>query len=81
MYKLHRQLRVPFVFYEDLNANLEVVGKINRNNSGKPYTDKNQGHSTCSYGYKLVCVDIKFSGPVQIYQGENAINKLINKMF
>ena len=38
----------------------EDNGKQNLNES---YTNKYQKHVACSYGYKLVCVDDKFSKP------------------
>ena len=33
---------------------------------------------TCSYGYKLVCVDDKFSKPFKTYLGEDAVYNFIN---
>ena len=38
----------------------EDNGKQNPNES---YTNKCQKHVACSYGYKLVCVDDRFSKP------------------
>ena len=55
--------------------------KTNKDNPDKYYTDNYQDHIACSYGYKLVCVDHRFSKSVQMYRGENAIYKLIIKMF
>ena len=34
----------------------------------------------CSYGYKLVCVDNKFSKPFKSYLGEDAVYNFINGM-
>ena len=34
----------------------------------------------CSHGYKLVCVDDKFSKPFGTYSGENAVYNFINSM-
>ena len=34
-----------------------------KQNSEESYTNKYQKHIACSYGYKLVCVDDKFSKP------------------
>ena len=45
-------------------------------NNDKSYTEKYQKHTDCSYGYKVVCCD-KYSKPVQIYRGENAVYKFI----
>ena len=46
----------------------EDNGKQNPNES---YTNKYQKHVACSYGYKLVCVDDKFSKPFKSYLDEN----------
>ena len=50
------------------------------NNADTSYTDKYQEHIACSYGYKVVCNDDRFSKPVQIYQGENEVYRFIVKM-
>ena len=34
----------------------------------------------CSYGYKLVCVDDKFSKPFKTYLGKDAVYNFINNM-
>ena len=34
---------------------------------------------SCSYGYKLLCVD-KFSGPLKSYLGENGVYNFINNV-
>ena len=44
------------------------------------YTSKYQKHIACSYGYKLVCVDDKFSKPFKICLGEDAVYNYINSM-
>ena len=54
-------------------------------NSGKqnpeePYTVKYQKHVACSYGYKLVCVDDRFSKPFKTYLGKNPVENFINYM-
>ena len=38
---------------------------------------KYQDHIPCSFAYKLVCVDDKFSKPIILYRGENAAYKFI----
>ena len=35
-------------------------------------------HVTCSYGYKLVSVDEKFSRPIDSYLGEDSVSNCIN---
>ena len=44
--------------------------KINLNES---FTNKYKKDVACSYGYKLVCVDDKFSKPFNSYWGEDAV--------
>ena len=34
------------------------------------YTEKYQKHIPCSFAYKVVCVDDKFSKPVVVYRGK-----------
>ena len=44
------------------------------------YTNKYQKHIACSYGYKLVCVDDKFSKPFNTNLGEDVVYNFINNM-
>ena len=44
------------------------------------YTNKYQKHITCSYGYKLVCVDDKFSIPFKSQLDEDAVYNFISSM-
>ena len=44
------------------------------------YMNKYQKHVVCRYGYKLVCVDDKFSQPFKSYLGEDAIYNFIGSM-
>ena len=37
-------------------------------------------HVACSYGYKLVCVDDKFSKPFKSYLGEDTVYNFISSM-
>ena len=46
----------------------------------KSYTNKYQKHVACSYGYKLVCVDDKFSKPFKTHLGKYAVYNFINSM-
>ena len=41
------------------------------------HTIKYQKHVACSYYYKVVCVDDKFSQPFKSYLSENAITTLL----
>ena len=55
----------------------EDNGKQNPNES---YTKKYQKHVACSYSYKLVCVDDKFSKPSKSYLGEDVVYNFISSM-
>ena len=71
---------MPFVVYADFEA---LTGKIQccKPNNYKSYTEAYQKHTNCRYGYKVVCCyDDKYSKPVQIYRGENATYKFLEKM-
>ena len=44
----------------------------------KIFTQKKyQNHIPCSFAYKLVCVDDKFSKPIVVFRGKNAASKFI----
>ena len=34
-------------------------------------------HVSCSYAYKVVCIDDRFSKPIVVYRGENSAYKFI----
>ena len=46
-----------------------------KNNSS--YTEKYQSDIPCSFAYKVVCIDNKFSKKVVLYRGKNAVYKFI----
>ena len=60
------------MIYADFESILvpEDNGKQNPNES---YTNKYQKHVACSYGYKLVCVDDKFSKSFKLYLDVDAV--------
>ena len=57
-----RKIKSLFLIYADFESILvpQSNGKQNPNES---YTNKYQKHVACSYVYRLVCVDDKFSKP------------------
>ena len=76
----HKQLPVPFVIYADFEALTEKIQGCQPNNE-KSYTEAYQKHTHCGYGYKVVCCyDDKYSKPVQIHRGENAVHKFMENM-
>ena len=66
-----KQIPVPFKIYTDFECNLKSVE--NYGGSWKKYQD----HIPCSFAYKLVCVDDKFTKPIVVFRGENAASKFI----
>ena len=76
----HKQQPVPFVIYADFEAITEKVQGCQPNND-KSYTEAYQKHTACGYGYKVVCCyDDKYTKPINIYRGEKAVNKFMEKM-
>ena len=67
-----KQVLVPFKLYSDFECIL---------NSAESYegscSKKYQDHIPCSFAYKLVCVDYRFSKPIVVYRGKNAFYKII----
>ena len=64
-------------------ANFESILLLEDNGKQNPnefHTKKYQKHISCSYGYKLVCVDDKFSNPFKSYLGEDAVSNFIISM-
>ena len=67
-----KQIPVSFKIYADFECNLEKVKC-----SEGSYTEKYQDHIPCSFAYKIVCIDDKFSKPTIIHRGENAAYEFI----
>ena len=74
-----RKIKLPFMIYADFESILvpEDNGKKNPNES---CINKYQKHVACRYGYKLVCVDDKFSKPFKSYLGEDAVYNFISSI-
>ena len=67
-----KQIPVPFKIYADFECNLRGVECYEGS-----YTKKYQDHIPCSFAYKLVCVDDKFSKPIVVFSSGNAAFKFI----
>ena len=71
---------VPFAIYADFEAITEKIDSC-QPSDGQSYTRTYQSHRACGYGYKLVCrYDNRYSKPVEIYRGDDCIEKFILKM-
>ena len=71
---------VPFKIYADFECLLKNVD-CGMNNDCFSYTSKYQDHIPCSFAYKLVCVNDKFSKDVVLYRGKNAVYKFMQSIF
>ena len=70
----------PFKIFGDFECLLKEVD-IGVNNDCFSYTAKYQDHIPCSFVYKLVCVDDKYSKDVLLFRGKNAVFKFIQSIF
>ena len=66
------QIPVPFKRFGDFECTLRGVESYENS-----YTKNYHHHIPCSFVYKVVCIDDKFSKPIAIYRGENAAHKFI----
>ena len=55
---------VPFKIYADFECNLQDT-EIYEGSCTKKYHD----HILCSYAFKAVCIDNRFSKPIVVYRG------------
>ena len=70
-----KQIPVPLKIYADFECNLKSVESYKGF-----YSKKYQDHVTCSFAYKLVYVDDKFTKPIVVSRGENTAFKFIEAM-
>ena len=68
----YKQIPVPFKIYADFECNLEGVETYEGS-----YTKKYQDHVPCSFAYKVVCINNKFSKPILVFKGENVAYEFI----
>ena len=75
-----KQIPVPFKIYADFECNLKTVESYEGSYS-KKYQDNKKYHVPCSFAYKLVCVDDKFTKQMVVFRGENAAYEFIETIF
>ena len=75
-----KMIPAPFKIYADFECLLKEVDTGIQNDCFS-YTAKYQDHIPCSFAYKLVCVDDKYSEHVLLYKGKNAVYKFIQSIF
>ena len=77
--KTMKKTKLAFLIYADFETILVTQdnGKKNRNES---CTKKYQKHIAYCYGYKLTCVDDRFSKLFKLCLSEHAVSNFINSM-
>ena len=61
-----KQLPVPFKTYDDLECNLRDAEIYEGS-----YTKEYHEHVPCSYAYKVVCIDDRFSKSIVVFRGKH----------
>ena len=74
-----KQLPASFKIYADFERILRATPskKVKNSDKNSSHTEKYQHHIPCSFAYKVVYVDNKFSKDVVLYRGKNAAYKFI----
>ena len=67
-----KQLQAPFKIYADFEFILRPTSSKKVIDKNESYREKYQAHIPCSFAYKVVCVDNKFSKDVVMYRGKDA---------
>ena len=76
-----KQLPVPFKIYADFQCIFKKVkSDIIECDSNSSYKSKYQDHIPCSFAYKVVCVDNKFSKKVVLYREKDGVYKFIKSI-
>ena len=70
-----RKMKSPFMIYADF-----VIILVPEDNTNKSHTSKYQQHVACSYDYKLLCVDDKFSKPLKSCLIKDTVYNSISSM-
>ena len=70
-----KQLPVPFKIYADFECNLRHAECYKGT-----YTKKYHEHVPCSYAYKVVCIDDKYSRSIVVYIGVSAAFEFIRSI-
>ena len=74
-----KKIKSPFIIYADLESSL-VPEDNGKQNPKESHTNRYQQHIAWRYGYKLVCIDDKFSKPFKTYLVEDAVYNFMNSM-
>ena len=66
-----KQIPVPFKIYAHSECNLRGVECYESSYTQKKY------HVPCSFAYKVVCIDDRFTKQIVVYRGENAAYEFV----
>ena len=69
-----KELPVPFKIYADFECNIRDVEIYEGS-----YTKKYHEHVPCSYAYKVVCIDDRFSKSIVVYRDKNVAYDLLKQ--
>ena len=72
------KMRVPFKIYADFECILLQKCDASANSCDSSWSVKKCDHVPCGFGYKVVCVDDRFSKDVVVYRGEDCVNRFIS---
>ena len=75
-----KQVPVCFKINADFECILEKVDGDIECSSNSSYTRKYQNHVPCSFAYKIVCVDNKFSKKIVLYREKDAVYEFIKSI-
>ena len=75
-----RQIPVRFKIYADFECIFKKVD-VGISNNDVSYTKKYEDHVPCSFTYKVVCVDNRYSKRIVLYRGRNAVFKFFKSIF
>ena len=67
-----KQIPVPFKIYAGFECNLKSVESYEGS-----YSNRYQDHILCSFAYKLVCVDDKFTKPIVVSEVKMLLMNLL----
>ena len=69
---------MPFTIYDDFESILKGVKRNDKINNIS-YAEKYQDHIPCSFAYKIICMDDKFTKPVVLYRGKMYLINLLKQ--
>ena len=69
-------MRVPFKIYADFECTFKKCD-ASVGSDDSTWSVKECEHIPCGFGYKVVCIDDKFSKDVVVYRGVDCVSKFI----